>query len=168
MKIPQVSLQVFHIIFGVLVTIAALIYFNRDWESDIYPLDEHLSLERIDYFSHYRLLDDREYVLLDEVEEVGILPVGYIFKSGDNFIAVKNGMEKVQWIEESTYENLKKRAEVYNPWNLTDEINDSNPLRLLFKINAILIIIVLLFIGGKQIRRRMDSLEEDDPTQNQE
>ncbi len=159
MKVPNIPLKYLHIALAILLVSAATIYINRTWTPYEFELGDKLTLVRHDYFTHYSLLDERRHNLMDDVDEIGILPGSYIFKSKEYNIQVMAGMENVIVLDDDEYKALEGSAELWKPWILTDEINDQNTLRFLYKLNIIAIVIILTIIGGKQIKRRMISME---------
>lgn len=59
------------ITFVILALIALILKMQSPQDSHTYPLSEENSLKRLDYFSHYQLVDNEGNVIMNKVNKIG-------------------------------------------------------------------------------------------------
>lgn len=135
-------------------SVALFLRFQVKNDLDIYSLNKDIALKRIDYFSHYQLLDVNEDVLMDFVEQIGIDESFYLFinQKGDVLLYNRNDGN----LSELSADNLSRFSamERYTPWSITDNITDNDNLRFGLKLSYIAFIIILTALVMKWIRRQ--------------
>ncbi len=133
------------------------LYLRSQIDSDFhtYPFDEKIALKRLDYFSHYQLIGPDEELLLDYVNKVGIQDSILLFFSQEGDALRYN--KRSQALDNLPSDLIPdySSVETYNPWSLTDQMNDEDNFRLALKLCYFAMIIILASLLVSWIRKKL-------------
>jgi hypothetical protein len=148
------SRKVLIIVLGILVVVALYLRSQIPGDLHVYPIDDQISLKRIDYFSHYQLIDEDKNVLLDRVNQIGMSDsVYYFFNETGEVLSYGKNDGYLEQIPSEEIADLSK-LESYKPWALTDSINNADSLKLALKLVYFAMIIILVALLVRWIRKK--------------
>lgn len=142
-------------ILAVLVIISLYLRSQINTDLHLYPFDDQIALKRIDYFSHYQLVDRNEELLLDHVNKIGKQDSLILFFNQQGEALVYNKKNKALQALKSDQIAQYSNVDTYNPWNLTDEMNDQDNWRLALKLCYFAMIIILASLLISWIRKKL-------------
>jgi hypothetical protein len=122
------------ITFVILALIALILKMQSPQDLHTYPLSEEISLKRLDYFSHYQLVDNEGNVIMNKVNKIGEIDSKLLFfnELGE---ALQYSKEDGVILELSSSEIAEMtELETYNPWSYTDTLNYDDQMKFLLRL----------------------------------